>query len=373
MMTYRRGSDIYRRDMLAGLASAPLGFLMSSDTTAAPSPSVSTLSSRETAVVFDTAASLDEASGLWHVPLHAWVYVPQSSRARKAGLAEVFEHAYGLRRTRADAIHFDERIDLLLADNKRDRRVAVSVAGETFALPPTAPNGQARAEVTLLQSKAGGHATPTRLEVSVVLPERDQRRFTGRVHLVPPRGQMVISDIDDTVKVTHVRDKARLWESTFYKPFAAVPGMADVYNQLAAAGAHIHFVSSSPWHLYGPLTHFLHKAGFPPATLDLKTIRLKDRTIFNILRSPEETKPPQIEAMLARFPERDVLLIGDSGERDPEIYAGIMRRHPRRIARILIRNVTAERATDARFASAFAGLDPARWQLFTDPGEIQLP
>lgn len=360
--------------MLA-LGGATLGPLTTMPPTAAAetSSSVSTVTRRETIVLFDTAARLDEVAGLWRIPVHAWVYVPQSSRARKAGIAEVFEHAYGLRRTRATQAHFDERINLLLSDNKRGRRVIVSIEGETFALPVTAPNGHAETEIALSRQAVEKAARNGRLSVSAVLPSGDGRHFTGTVHLVPPRGLTVISDIDDTVKVTNVSDKARLWESTFYKPFAAVPGMASLYGRLAAAGASFHYVSSSPWHLYGPLTRFLAEAGFPPATLDLKAIRLKDRSILNILKSPAETKPPQIETLLARFPERDVLLVGDSGEKDPEIYAGVMRRHPQRITRILIRNVTGEKASDARFAAAFAGLDPARWQLFDEPGAIALP
>ena len=63
-------------------------------------------------------------------------------------------------------------------------------------------------------------------------------------------------------------------------------------------------------------------------------------------------------------------MIGDSGEDDPEVYAQALRRHPAQIAKVYIRNVTAARRDDARFAKTFAGLDAARWVLFDDPGEI---
>jgi hypothetical protein len=78
-----------------------------------------------------------------------------------------------------------------------------------------------------------------------------------------------------------------------------------------------------------------------------------------------ETKPPEIETLLATFPDRDFILIGDSGEADPEIYGDIARRHPDQVRAILIRNVTAERADDSRYVDgAFKELSPNLWLLF---------
>ena len=65
------------------------------------------------------------------------------------------------------------------------------------------------------------------------------------------------------------------------------------------------------------------------------------------------------------------MLIGDSGEDDPEVYAESLRRHPMQIARIYIRNVTGAKRDDERFAKVFAGVDAARWVLFDDAGEIE--
>ena len=86
-----------------------------------------------------------------------------------------------------------------------------------------------------------------------------------------------------------------------------------------------------------------------------------------------ETKPPQIEAILTKYPGHRFILIGDSGEDDPEVYAEALHRHPAQIARIYIRNVTAARRDDARFAKAFAGVEAAQWVLFEDAGEIRGP
>lgn len=305
----------------------------------------------------------------WIVPLHAWVHLPQRSRVRRAAIAELLRLRYGLEMGPAAAAPFDARINLLLADNKRGRTVVVDVGGTRVSLPPTGANGHATvlARIPLSpQAPEGG-----RLAVRAVLGGGDARRIETSVHLVGRGGLSVISDIDDTVKVTHVLDRRRMWEATFYRPFEAVAGMAAAYERLAGKGAAFHFVSSSPWHLAEPLLAFLGASSLPVSEIALKQIRLKDRTALDIVKPGRETKPPQIEAILARFQQRRFILIGDSGEDDPEIYAEALRRHPGQIEKIYIRNVTDARRDDARFAKAFAGIEPARWALFQDPREIE--
>lgn len=319
-----------------------------------------------------TSARLSGDGRHWIVPLHAWVYTPRNSRARKAGLAAILQRRLGVAASSPSThANFDRRANLLLADNHRDRRVVVSLAGRQFALPPTHPNGHARTEIALPVGDLQEHAREGRLTVDVVLPAGDPRRLSGTVLLVPAQGLSVISDIDDTVKVSHVTDRARLMASTFVDDFSAVPGMAPLYAGWAKAGAALHFVSSSPWHLYAPLTQMLDAAGFPKATLALKHIRLKDATILDLFRDASKTKPPLIEALLAAYPGRQFVLVGDSGELDPEIYANIHRRHPGRIVQILIRNVTGATPSDDRCRKVFDGLDPALWQLFDAPEDIR--
>ena len=321
------------------------------------------------------AAHLDAGGAEWVVQLHAWVYRHPGSRLRSAAIARLLKLRYGLEVTPASARFFYPRINLLLADNKRARTVVVDIASTRATLKPTGANGHARGELRLPVAPAdrGAVTLPERLVARVIFPSADTRKIEASVELISKNGLSVISDIDDTVKVTHVREPRRMWESTFYMPFEPVAGMADAYRRLAARGAVFHYVSSSPWHLSEPLLEFLHADGFPLTTLTLKHMRLKDRTLLDIARPGRETKPPQIAAILARFPERRFILIGDSGEDDPEIYADAFRRSPSQIQRILIRNVTGAHLDDARFSTTFAGIDPARWALFDDPSAIGRP
>ncbi len=198
----------------------------------------------------------------------------------------------------------------------------------------------------------------------------DARIYTGQVKLVKPQGVSIISDIDDTIKISDVTDRKQLLYNTFYKDIKLVPGMAEKYQHWLQADGALHFVSSSPWQLYPVLTTAIEKAGFPVADYALKTFRFRDSSLLNLFVKSTETKPPQIKQILQRYPERTFILVGDSGEFDPEIYAKIKQQFPQQIKQILIRNVTNETADNLRFQALFKDAEPGTWQLFTTAKEI---
>ena len=53
-------------------------------------------------------------------------------------------------------------------------------------------------------------------------------------------------------------------------------------------------------------------------------------------------KTEAIESVLRTYPKLEFILIGDSGERDPEIYSDIVQRFPDRIRAIYIRSVNPD-------------------------------
>ena len=52
-----------------------------------------------------------------------------------------------------------------------------------------------------------------------------------------------------------------------------------------------------------------------------------------------EQKGGRIEEILRLHPDLPFVLIGDSGEKDPQVYAEIVRDHPRRVLAVYIREV----------------------------------
>lgn len=64
---------------------------------------------------------------------------------------------------------------------------------------------------------------------------------------------------------------------------------------------------------------------------------------------------------------RILVLIGDSGEHDPEIYGLVARKYPKRVYKIFIRAVKGETSNDNRFLTAFKDIPRDKWFVFTDP------
>ncbi len=327
----------------------------------------SPLKADEELLLFPTAAAYDRTAGGWRVPVHAWVFEREKdSLWRRAVVHELLE----LLDLPADSVRdelFRARAWMFLVDNEGGKRFTLQTGGIDSRLGPTGDNGHLRTEILVPAPppQGGGEG---RLVLTVRAP--DGRVFSGEVALLPPTGVSVVSDIDDTIKISGVGNKEELLANTFLRPFAAVPGMAAAYRCWAARGAVFCYLSASPWQLFPALRDFLHCADFPTGSLELRTFRLKDRSFFNLFTSPRAYKLPRLQRLLARFPERRFVLVGDSGEQDPEIYAELARTHPGQVAAIYIRDLTGSPATAARCAAVFRPLSGVRWQLFRDGADL---
>ncbi|HEX20627.1 MAG TPA: DUF2183 domain-containing protein, partial [Acidiferrobacteraceae bacterium] len=143
-----------------------------------------------------------------------------------------------------------------------------------------------------------------RLYFRVLLNKDDHRKYIGRVQLVSASGLSIISDIDDTIKISNVLDKKELMSNTFLRPFKAAPGMAALYRSLHRQGAVFHYVSASPWQLYPPLEQFREQHHFPEGSFHLKSFRWRDRSFFNIFKSSVNYKIVVIENIIKDSPGR---------------------------------------------------------------------
>jgi phosphatidate phosphatase APP1 len=150
--------------------------------------------------------------------------------------------------------------------------------------------------------------------------------------------------MDDTVlqsEVTSFLRAARivLLENALTRlPF---PGVAAFYRALerGATGAEanpIFYVSSSPWNLYDVIDGFLEAQRIPTGPL-----LLRDWDLGRLSERHARHKGTVIREIFDTYPELPFLLIGDSGQEDPEIYAELVRERPGRIRAVYIRNVTA--------------------------------
>ncbi|CAM3274142.1 App1 family protein [Aequorivita lipolytica] len=156
----------------------------------------------------------------------------------------------------------------------------------------------------------------------------------------------LISDIDDTIMHTGLTSRFK-WQvaknTVFKRAEKRIPleGAADFYEKLKngkSGNDHnpIFYVSHGPWNLYRYLEVFLEKNNFPKGPILLRDFV----NPFAKKYKPEKPqKQKEIINILETYPELRFILIGDSGEHDPDIYTEIAEAHPERILAIYLRNV----------------------------------
>ncbi|WP_395725899.1 App1 family protein [Nakamurella sp.] len=153
----------------------------------------------------------------------------------------------------------------------------------------------------------------------------------------------IVSDIDDTVMITHLpRPLLAAWNTFVLRESArvAVRGMADLYARLLAdhPGAPVVYLSTGAWNVAPTLTRFLARHGFPDGPLLLTDW---GPTNTGWVRSGRRHKEAALRQLAQDLPAVGWLLVGDDGQHDPEIYDGFAAERPDRVVGIAIRQLTA--------------------------------
>ncbi|WP_299098877.1 App1 family protein [uncultured Winogradskyella sp.] len=176
---------------------------------------------------------------------------------------------------------------------------------------------------------------------------QNKNRFPGEILIPSSKAQFgVASDIDDTILHTGVVSTLKwkvIYNSIFRHAKNRIPleGAADFYHKLhrGISGENanpIFYVSHSPWNLYRYLELFLRQNKFPKGPILL-------RSLSNFLKKKSQDEKPQkqkeILNLLKTYPDLPFILIGDSGEHDPDIYMEIAEEFPNRILAIYLRSV----------------------------------
>lgn len=318
------------------------------------------IASDERVVFFPTVANkINETH--WHIPIHGWIFEPElkSKKRRVAikGLGKIFQV-----KDAGEKVYLKRRLMPFTVDNQSLKYVKIKLGETIHRLPRSRKDGHFNGNLTLhddqLQSARDGIVHYEAID--------RKRKFSGSVHLLPPTGMSIISDIDDTVKITNYLDKKEFYKNTFLREFREVPGMKDLFVKCKSRynNCFFHFVSASPYQLFEELYYFFEGIGFPQASYHLKRIRVKDKTLLQLFADPKDYKLRQIEPLLQKFPQRKFILIGDSGEKDPEVYSELYKKYPDQIEKIWIRNVNDANAT------RMEGVDEERWRYFNDGNDL---
>ncbi len=316
----------------------------------------SNLKPGQQATLFPSLGYYDLKRGCWRTLVHGRVFVdgqvPLGTRLLLRGLKKAMKATP----EQVASETFQRRIDGFLTAPGRRRRIVLEIGGQQYRLRRrTRRNGAFYGVLTLPES-----SFPRRddaLNGQSAIASMQLLRFqdgigtdsptAGSVHVVPPRGLSVISDIDDTIKMTEATSRSEMLANTFLRPFEVIEGMAPLYQNWKSLGCDFHYVSSSPWQLYEPLAELCSSSQFPTGSMHLRYFRVRDEMFKRFRPIRRNSKVGIIVGILKRLPERKFILVGDSGEKDPEIYRFLARRFPEQIVAILIRDLQT-RPLDAK-------------------------
>ncbi len=130
---------------------------------------------------------------------------------------------------------------------------------------------------------------------------------------------ILITDMDDTIKNSHVLDPDSTIANAFL-PRNSFLGMPELYTSLVNDKKinEIIYLSNAPkWLMYPFHRRFLRKEGFPYGRLLLNRTLSKKNHKLNSIRNIIEKENP-----------KELILVGDNGEHDTEVYAQIAKEYP---------------------------------------------
>lgn len=219
---------------------------------------------------------------------------------------------------------------------------------------------------------------PMELELlDEVSPGQGAVRATGEVQVAHIESKFgIISDLDDTVLVTGATNVLKMARLTFLNnartrlPFAGVAAFYRALQRGADGATHpLYYVSSSPWNLYDLLLDFCRVHGVPEGPLLLRDYGIdapEDSVRHDASAEQVEEhlnaerragghldhKLAQIKLVMSMTDPLPFILIGDSGQKDPEIYEEVVRRYPGRVLAVYIRDVTNAARDQEVYATA---------------------
>lgn len=231
-------------------------------------------------------------------------------------------------------------------------RVKISASGATAE---AMTDHEGYFEVELEAAEQAFSSPIQRVEVELLDPAGEEPVVEqGEVVVRSPDARfLVISDLDDTVVITGATNFLAMARATFLgnaRSRTPFPGVGALYKALVDGHSgqdrnQLLFISRSPWNLYDLFDQFFDLQGIPTG----RVLCLRDWGFSLEGLTRAHTKGYKfgiIQRVLRLEPDLPVILVGDSGQKDPEIYEAISNEFPGRILGAFIRNVThsAQRA-----------------------------
>ncbi|KAG5920904.1 hypothetical protein E4U61_007398 [Claviceps capensis] len=337
-------------------------------------PFAKPVSDNEIVWLLDNTAFKCPCAGVWQAEFVAAVF-KRHDKLKVIDMVSSVLRAVGLTDDAPERKRIEERVLPFLWDICPGKTVTAVQQSSNLNLGPSSANGLSLKLVAVPNSKTGSLVSAsTKLGGGIGSITEMQTFYAGE------GGWGVISDIDDTIKVTMTSDPVGILRETFVNTPSPIVGMPELYAEIKSflpQDTAWFYLSASPYNLYPFLKQF-RKQYYPPGTLILRDSSWK--TIAGLLTAltvgTKEYKVDRMKKVCGWFPMRKMIAIGDSTQSDPEAYGEIYRSSPNWIRLILIRKATNiaeigihEKNKAERFEAAFKGVPRHAWHVFEDPAE----
>lgn len=310
------------------------------------------LRDRESLILVPTVAFHNQTSNIWNAKNQGWYYEEDYLQAK------IVEKAFEEILNRD--LDFD-RINLFAADGQEKKNVCIDGFNQTIC-SKTDDNGRMENyfqfnNIPLNQAK---------LSYQVSVPNK-KLSLQNEIYLCGNQGYTFISDIDDTIKVTGVTSTFDTLMNTFSGNFKAVQGMANIYRYWQDKyQATFAYLTASPDQLYPFLREFLERENFPLGSFHMRHFTWFDKNFLSFFFSTNyiASKTDTIEMFLKNTMNRKFILLGDSFQKDPNIYANITAKNLDRIEKVFIRKYANDTSTQLKLEQIFQNIPRNKWATF---------
>ena len=212
----------------------------------------------------------------WRLNVHGWRFhssrknrfLGESSSSLGQRLARLFASSEQI-------VYYNDtfqrdRLEPFMVEDARSERIQIIINSKHNYSTKTDNEGQFR--TSFIVPNADIHHLKTDNEVITYQAIGDNGDISeGKIYLLERRGLSIVSDIDDTIKISEVLDKIRLVANTFIHGFRVVEGMPEVYRKWKQRyNCSVHYLSAMPDQLYTVTRDFVQAQKFPEGTFHMR-------------------------------------------------------------------------------------------------------
>ncbi len=177
--------------------------------------------------------------------------------------------------------------------------------------------------------------------------KRNDMRFTSEFYLSDEHETGVISDIDDTLLVSHSTRLIRKLALQLFRNAHTRKTIPFIHNWHSyikdlndtSDPKDFFYVSNSEWNLYDFLLDFFTINELPKGVFFLQNLKKGIKDLISSGKVHENHKQNSIEFLLRFYPNKKFILIGDNGQKDMEVYYEIVLKFHDRIKGVMIRKL----------------------------------